>query len=215
MCGPIAMALHKGGGSPLRLLSERLLYNLGRTATYTLLGLAAGGLGQALVWVVGYQVYLTALLGVGMLLMGLFSANPDRWLLRFPALGGLFTGVRKALGSWMRKAGLHTFFTIGLLNGFLPCGLVYVALGNAIAMGSFAEGARYMLAFGLGTLPLMFAAAVAGEYIQLRWRDAVRKLYPVVFALMGLLLCWRAYQIGTSPTTQRDPANIQTGVSCH
>ncbi len=69
-------------------------------------------------------------------------------------------------------------FLIGILNGFLPCGLVYVALAGAIASGNAISGAAVMILFGLGTVPSMFAASVFGKFINIGIRTKIRKAVP-------------------------------------
>ena len=71
-------------------------------------------------------------------------------------------------------------FLIGILNGFLPCGLVYVALAGAIASGDAISGAAVMILFGLGTVPAMFAASVFGKFINIGIRTKIRKAVPVL-----------------------------------
>lgn len=216
MCGPIAMALHGKDASKSKIVAERLLYNLGRALTYTLMGAFAGVLGKGLTWVVGYQVYLTVILGVLLVLIGVFSLNPEKFLLKIPLIGQWFTFVRKQLGQFMREAGWHSFFTIGLMNGFLPCGLVYMALVNAVAIGTVSGGATYMLMFGLGTLPLMLGVAIAGEFVNTNYRSYVKRLYPMVFVLMGGILLWRAYNVGTSSNiTDKAVTSSEQEIICH
>ncbi|MEH0158514.1 sulfite exporter TauE/SafE family protein [Limibacter armeniacum] len=218
MCGPIAMAMQgkQGNHNHWHTVLERLLYNLGRSVTYALLGGIAGLLGKSLVWLIGYQVYIAAILGVMLLLVGLFSVNPETFLMKIPVLGSWFGVVRKQLGKLLREAGLHNFFTIGLLNGFLPCGLVYMALVNAVAIGSMTQGMSYMLMFGIGTMPLMLSAALAGQFVSMNFRNHVKRLYPYVFVLMGGLLIFRAYNVGTSSNITDDMTlSNKTEMICH
>ncbi|MEN7546407.1 sulfite exporter TauE/SafE family protein [Rapidithrix thailandica] len=195
MCGPIALAIQGKTQNTWKLLIERLLYNLGRAFTYSLLGAIAGLIGQSLAFVLGYQLYITFLLGVFMLCVGLFAINPDHLLSRLPLIGSWMNWVRQQLGLYLKKAGFSTYFTIGMLNGFLPCGLVYMGLTGALASGNALNGMGYMFLFGLGTLPMMFSVAVAGKFVQLHIRNLVKKLYPVLFIAMGVFFMYRAWHI--------------------
>ncbi|MBB6463432.1 sulfite exporter TauE/SafE family protein [Flammeovirga kamogawensis] len=216
MCGPIALAIQGGSTSGPRLVFDRLSYNLGRAFTYSLLGAFAGLIGQGLSWMVGYQVYLTLFLAVMMVCFGIFSVNPDRLLKLVPFLGEWFQFVRKQLGKHMRQAKWHTFFSIGILNGFLPCGLVYMAMMTALSTGDVFEGMGFMFAFGLGTIPMMFAVAVAGQFIETKVRNNVRKIYPILFLLMGGLLFLRAYKIHeSSKALEGKEPTEQVEMKCH
>ncbi|GAA4827424.1 sulfite exporter TauE/SafE family protein [Algivirga pacifica] len=215
MCGPLALAMQGKTTSWGQVVMERLAYNMGRTLTYMVLGALAGFLGHGLVWVVGYQVYITAVLGIMLLLIGVFSVNPERYVLKIPYLGSFFQSLRKSMGKFLRKTGIHNYFTTGILNGFLPCGLVYMAMFNAVALGNSWEGAMYMLMFGLGTTPLMLVVTIAGHSLKSKVAPILRKLYPAVFIIMGSMLVWRAYNIGTAETIANPIEANESGVQCH
>jgi uncharacterized protein len=85
---------------------------------------------------------------------------------------------------------------LGLMNGLLPCGLVYVGLAGALAVGNAAESALFMAAFGLGTLPMMLAVHMAGDLISLNLRARIRGLLPYAFAVMGVLFILRGMGLG-------------------
>lgn len=193
MCGPIALAMGQPGRGGL--LAGRLLYHIGRAITYAFLGSIAGLMGQSFIWLTGYQLYLNLLLSVLLLGAGLFALNPDRMMAHLPGLAAWFGWVRNALASLLQKAGWETYLSLGLVNGFLPCGLVYMALAGALASGAAAEGALYMFTFGLGTLPLMLAVSVAGRWLTSSMRFGLRKLYPVLFILMGAFMLFRALSL--------------------
>lgn len=96
------------------------------------------------------------------------------------------------------------FFT-GLLNGLLPCGAVYAALTASVAMGSVVGGAIFMFFFGLGTIPLMFAAVIMGNVITLKTRQKVLKLLPFLMIILGILFILRGLDLGIpfiSPTSE-------------
>ena len=80
------------------------------------------------------------------------------------------------------------------MNGLLPCGLVYLAVVGAVATGSLVQGASYMALFGLGTLPLMMATALAGQFVPIKWRNQIKKITPIVLLVFGCLLIARGLQ---------------------
>lgn len=188
MCGPIALAMRTPQSSRLALLGNRLLYHIGRMSAYATIGGIAGLLGQALFFS-GFQTYLAYISGGLMIVLGLFAVNLDTVLLNVPAFQRFYQKVATVLGQQLQHN--RGTFVIGYLNGFLPCGLVYMALFGALATGNLLEGMGYMALFGLGTLPLMLATSLAGQFVQVRWRNLMRKAYPILFILLGVLFIAR------------------------
>ena len=82
-------------------------------------------------------------------------------------------------------------FLIGFFNGFLPCGLVYMALIGSISTGNAIEGALYMMLFGLGTVPLMSSAIFFGNFISINARKTIQKVIPVFVVFIGILFILR------------------------
>jgi len=186
MCGPLALALPGTGRTRATFIAGRVAYNLGRIFTYTLLGALFGLLGRGFA-VAGLQRWLSLAVGAAILLSLLttkrfgLSAAPAR------AIGWL----KSSLGQLLRQRSLGALFAIGVLNGFLPCGLVYWACAAATTTGTIASGMGYMIAFGLGTVPMMLTLAVAGQKLQLALRFKLERLIPVSLAIVGALLLLR------------------------
>jgi len=86
--------------------------------------------------------------------------------------------------------------TIGFLNGFLPCGLVYMAIFGAIATGNALQGSLYMALFGLGTIPLMTSAIYLGNFLNVQVRQRIRKAIPVFVAVIAGLFILRGLGLG-------------------
>ncbi|MPR32520.1 sulfite exporter TauE/SafE family protein [Cytophagaceae bacterium SJW1-29] len=194
MCGPIALALPIHRGSKVRQIAGLLTYNLGRVGTYALLGAAIGALGGAVLWV-GYLRYLSIAAGTLMLLYVLWPARLDR-VLKVPvfwqkAVARLKSGMAQHLQS--RK--LSGWAVLGMLNGLLPCGLVYLALVSSIATGTLLNGAAYMFFFGLGTLPAMMAVGFFKQWFSPALRSRMRRLTPVLMAVAGIWLVGRGLLI--------------------
>ena len=195
MCGPIAIALPMNNQSWFSRISGGLLYNFGRTITYGLLGTIAGlaGLGLALG---GLQQWASILLGAFMILAVLIP--------RLGAAGKKISGLsdnvtgrlKKPLVKLFRMRTYGSLFIIGLLNGFLPCGLVYIALAGALVMSHVHEGALYMIFFGLGTIPMLLAISIAGNILSQRIRQKLGAVIPVFIILLGILFILRGLNLG-------------------
>jgi len=195
MCGPIAIALPLNNKSWFSRISGGLLYNFGRTITYGLLGAIVGlaGLGLALG---GLQQWVSIILGALMILAVVIP--------RLGAAGKKLSQVSDSLTGHLKKPFVKLFrmrtysslFIIGLLNGFLPCGLVYIALAGALVMSHVHEGALYMIFFGIGTIPMMLAISIAGNILSLKLRQKLSKVIPIVIVLLGILFILRGLNLG-------------------
>ena len=195
MCGAIALALPGAGGPRGRYVAGRILYNLGRVTTYALLGAGAGVLGQGL-RLAGWQQSLSLLSG-GLIL--LLVVTPERWLGRAAAFFDLdivLAKVKSRLAYFYQQPSLGALYATGLLNGLLPCGLVYLALAGALSAPGVAGAAAYMALFGLGTLPLMLALSLSGQLVPLLWRGRLRRAVPVLATLMAGLFIVRGLGLG-------------------
>ncbi|MEM6299676.1 MAG: sulfite exporter TauE/SafE family protein, partial [Bacteroidota bacterium] len=181
MCAPLVLSL------PEAQTFRHILYNLGRVTAYTLMGSVVGLIGQALLFV-GLQFYLSLSLGILMVIVGLLAINLDTWVAHFPWFRRWQKFITSHLGTWLKRKGNFAFLMVGFFNGFLPCGLVYLALLGAVAAGDAVSGATYMAFFGLGTIPMMLFSAVLGKYAFRNWRSRIRKLYPYAFVLLGFFL---------------------------
>jgi sulfite exporter TauE/SafE len=190
MCGPIAMALPVQDENRFSMASKLLLYNLGRTVTYVFLGILIGLLGEGL-FLAGMQKWLSIGLGISLLLIALFSINIENRLLNMPLLGRAFLFIKIQLGKLLKNSSAPALFRTGIVNGFLPCGLVYMAIVGAVSMGNLLGSALYMLLFGLGTIPLMLLTATAGHLASLKIRNKIKKLFPVFVTALALLLIYR------------------------
>lgn len=213
MCGPIALALPYQQGSRWHALGRVLLYNAGRVFTYTTLGTVIGLAGRGL-FLAGIQSWMSIALGVLFLIAALFSINLESRIVRLPGVHQLNAWVQTSLGRLLRRQDSASLFGIGALNGLLPCGLVYMAVAGAVTSGSAAQGASFMALFGLGTIPMMAAVAMAGQFISLRWRNRVRKLLPVFLITFALFFIARGLNF-TVPADIRFWETMQDQPMCH
>ncbi|EAY28253.1 sulfite exporter TauE/SafE family protein [Microscilla marina] len=195
MCGPIAFALPISKRNNAELIKSRVLYNLGRILTYTLLGAIVGVLGRGVV-LSGAQQWLS--IGVGVLLL-LFFILPNRLTRRLDMLRPvqkLVFRVKQNLGHLFKQKTAKSYVLIGTLNGFLPCGLVYLAMAGAIATGSVTQAMAYMALFGAGTFPVMLTVALAGNFIKPQLKTRMYKLVPVFTITLAVLLIVRGLNLG-------------------
>jgi len=211
MCGPIALALPRGSGTgPGHLLAGRLLYNLGRTLTYAGMGSVFGLLGQSLL-LAGWQRGLSIAAGV-LILAYLLSRGlgRGRWSLESAALR-LIAPVQRSLGRLLNQSSSGGLLVIGLLNGLLPCGLVYVALAGAAATGSVWGGALFMVLFGLGTTPMMLAISLAGPSLYGRLRGRFQRVIPLALGVMAVLFILRGLELGIPYVSPNLAAQVEDG----
>lgn len=195
MCGPIAFLLPVDRTNNWRKVSQIFLYHAGRLISYSIIGVLFGIIGKSLS-IFGLQQQLSIVLGVLMILMVVL---PKKYLNSVTITKPIYQWVSKiksSLGSQLKKKTPDTFFTIGFLNGFLPCGLVYLAVFTAIVSGSIWKGGLYMILFGLGTIPMMTFAIYLGNLLTTTVKNSIRKAIPVFVILFGCLFILRGLGLG-------------------
>lgn len=195
MCGPIAIALPLGKRPLGGKVFGTLLYNIGRTSTYAIIGAIFGLLGQG-IKMAGFQQWASLIIGIFMILSVIFPVlfKDKRKIENF-----LFGYTGKLINRFRRLFGNSSYFSlflIGLLNGLLPCGPVYVAVAGALNTGSMTSGILFMILFGLGTLPIMFAIPMLGNMIGLKIRKKFRWILSVFIILLGALFILRGLNLG-------------------
>ena len=195
MCGPITLALPGFKNHIPKVVSSRLLYNTGRTITYALMGALIGLVGEG-ISLVGAQRWVSIGSGILLIVIVIIPASLSfRLQILKPAYH--FTDyLKKKFGPLLRSNSLSSVFFIGILNGFLPCGLVYVAIAGALGTGSLVQGTLYMAFFGLGTIPLMFAFSVFGQFIGVGVRRKFNKVVPVFIVVLGVIFILRGMNLG-------------------
>jgi len=215
MCGPIAVALPVGQTSRLRHVVGRVVYNSGRILTYAVLGLGAGLIGRT-VRVSGYQQMVSIALGVLILMAVILPSRYGALLTGAKLHARLFEPLKLLWGRLFGHGSIGALFLVGLLNGFLPCGLVYVALAGAITTGGPVQGALYMVVFGLGTFPVMLAVSLMAGLLSAGFRTKLRRLIPVGAVVLAMLFVLRGMSLGIpylSPQIHQDPGG-QTEIKC-
>ena len=200
MCGPIVLAV------PAQSFFSKLLYNLGRTITYASMGALLGFVGAGFSFV-GWQQNLSILVGVLMLIIILFTKYKHFDLPMNGVFEKLWIYSKRLLTPLFKSKSMFSPLFIGLINGLLPCGLVYAALLAALAMGGVWESALYMALFGLGTAPLLIGVAVFGNWLTPKWRTRFNRTVPYFVGVLAILLILRGLNLGIpmiSPKTDDD-----------
>ncbi len=205
MCGPIAVALPLHGNTVSQKIFGGTLYNIGRTITYGIMGAVFGLLGQGL-HLIGFQQRVSVLMGALMIISVLFPALFRNQYSLDKSWFSFVGKLKKTIGKMFAIRSFQSLFFIGMLNGLLPCGLVYMAIAGAIGTGGVAEGSLYMILFGLGTIPMLLAISLAGNIMSLAVRKRINKLIPVLVVVVGLLFILRGLSLGIpylSPPKQK------------
>lgn len=215
MCGPIAMMLPVDRSNPAKKVMQIMLYHIGRLSAYATLGLVFGILGKGF-YLAGMQQQLSIVVGI---LMITIVVVPERIFMKYNFSKPVYKAISKvksSLGNQFKRKTPDSFFTIGLLNGFLPCGLVYAALFGAIAMQNATLGVAYMLLYGLGTIPMMSAVVYISNLLTYPIRSKLQKIIPVVAVFIGTLFIIRGLGLDIPYLS---PSNlslfVKANATCH
>ncbi len=206
MCGPLAFSVPTYNTNRWLILLDKLMYQVGRIISYSFLGLLVGLLGKQL-WMAGMQQGISILTGALIFIAALSRLLKTRWARN---AGELFLSPFNKL---LRLAleGRSNHLIIGILNGFLPCGFVYLALAGAINTGKLLSSVQYMFWFGLGTAPLMliamFGVGIAGPAL----RRSINKGIPFIMLIIGIWFILRGMSLNVPYLS---PAELSEGVIC-
>lgn len=217
MCGPIAFLLPIDRKNKTKRVLQLVSYHGGRLLTYAVLGFIFGLVGKSLN-LFGFQQQLSIIIGVLMILVIIMPTSLFNKYNFSKPIYRVISKVKSAMGAELKKKTPGTFFTIGYLNGLLPCGLVYMAIFGALGSGNAWNGSLYMLVFGLGTVPLMTTAIYVGNFITGTVKKRILKVIPVFVILIGLLFILRGLGLGIkyiSPSEMITVEEVSADNSCH
>lgn len=190
MCGPIALALPVHKGTRTRQVAGVLAYNAGRALTYAIFGIVIGTLGASLAWL-GMLRYASMAVGVAMLAYVFWPSRLEQRLHMPLFWQKTINRLRQKMGLYLKRPDLPGMLLLGMLNGAIPCGMVYMALVSSVATGSTWGGGAFMALFGLGTMPAMLALGIAKQQFTPALRTRIRKLTPLLVAIAGIWLVAR------------------------
>ena len=215
MCGPIAMMLPVERDNQAKKIIQILLYHAGRLSAYAFIGLIFGLLGRGL-FLAGFQQKLSIFIGVAMIVVILI---PEKVFAQYnfsKPVFKLISKIKTTLGRQFKNKSYKSLFTIGLLNGFLPCGMVYVALFGAIAMQNELYGVMYMILFGLGTIPMMSSVVYLNSFLSISIRNKIQKIIPFLVIIIGILFIFRGLGLGIPYVSPSDISLfVQPTPNCH
>jgi hypothetical protein len=203
MCGPIAIALPLNNTSWFTRIFGSLTYNTGRTLAYTFMGAVFGLVGMGLK-MSGLQQWVSIIMGIIMILSVLLPALFQKTRFYDKNIDRFSQFLKERFHKFFLIRSYTSLFTIGILNGFLPCGLVYIAIAGALASGDVINGTLFMAFFGLGTIPMLFILNIAGNILSTRFRTAVRKIIPIFIVIIGILFILRGMNLGIKYISPKD-----------
>ncbi|MEM6628737.1 MAG: sulfite exporter TauE/SafE family protein [Bacteroidota bacterium] len=203
MCGPLMMLATGSPNRPSVQGNIRMIgYHSGRILTYSLMGIIAGLIGQSISWV-GWQKILTISLGVGIVFL---QIHPKYYPL---SISKGVQALKKTLKLHQKKPGLLSRFAVGMANGLLPCGLVYLALASSLTTSSLWEAAGFMFIFGLGTLPALITLHLSMNRLS---GIPVKRIMRYFSAAVGILLILRGLEWGIPFISPHFPDFIQQAI---
>lgn len=215
MCGPLALAVPSSAKNRWSFLGERIVFNAGKAVTYGVMGAVLGLIGKGVM--MNVQQDLSVIVGVLMLVTVLVPLGFRSAIERYSPLNHLYTFVKSRFSLLMGKRGMVTLFLMGLLNGLLPCGLVYTALVGATVVADVWQSALFMMVFGVGTSPALIAIALTGNLISMKYRSLLNRALPVMTIAVALLLILRGLNLGipmVSPKVEKTAVQEETMECC-
>lgn len=195
MCGPIVLALPIGNQNFLRFLSGRILYNLGRVVTYCVMGGIFGLLGTGISLAL-LQQNLSILAGATILIVFLLQHGTRLSLPSAASIGLPLAKIQNGIALLLKESSPAPLFVLGLLNGLLPCGFVYLAVATAAVTADVTRGVMFMAGFGLGTIPAMAGFGFFPRAFSSAVRAKISRVLPTFTLLVGVLLILRGLNLG-------------------
>ncbi|CAL2084698.1 sulfite exporter TauE/SafE family protein [Tenacibaculum sp. 190524A02b] len=216
MCGPIAFMLPIDRSNTIKSFLQITSYHVGRLIAYGIIGLLFSLLGRSF-YIFGLQQQLSIFTGVVMILFIIYPKLGGNFQTLVKPLTILVVKLKSALGNQLKKKKKRVFILLGLLNGFLPCGLVYVAVFGALVTSNILHGALYMILFGLGTVPLMVATTFLGNITNSYIKRKLQKIIPYIVVVIGILFIVRGLGLNVpyiSPEKQAADITVKAK-GCH
>jgi sulfite exporter TauE/SafE len=212
MCGPLVMALPFSQQKGVFKYLSMILYHFGKIMSYATLGVLAGLFGKQL-FIVDTQQTISILIGAIMLVyvVWVFLIKVKT---KLNPLGILQAPILKALSTLFKSKYIVSYILVGFLNGLLPCGMVYLALGSALATASIFNGALFMTFFGIGTAPALLLVAMGGQLMSYPVKQKLQRVLPLFIFGMGIVLILRGMNLGI-PFISPHIETAEAIVSCH
>lgn len=213
MCGPIALSLPVSHMPQWKQVLSVAVYNSGRIFTYITLGFIFGIAGRN-IHLAGYQQWFSIISGALLILMAF-----QQFVYKYQAESKIMSGFRARLGRFMNYAfrlkSVKGFAMLGLANGLLPCGMVYLAVAGAVNSDSVQNSMLFMGMFGLGTFPAMMLIGIAGMGMKLSLRQKMKNMVPYIMSVMGILLVLRGMNLGIPFISPQLFNGVSDSIICH
>jgi sulfite exporter TauE/SafE len=211
MCGPIALSLPLRGETAVKRMWGSSLWSLGRMVTYAIFGALFGLIGAGFK-LLGYQQIISITVGSLMILSVFLPALFKKC--NFSGLLSVFNPIRRGMQRLLKEKNKQALFLIGIFNGLLPCGLVYLAVAGAIGTADVFSAIMYMVLFGLGTFPMLLVISLLGNVIGQTVRKQINQVVPIVIILIGIVFIMRGLSLGIpylSPPKEKLSPALQIG----
>lgn len=191
MCGPLAFALPQQSENKWLTIFKKLSYNIGRAISYSFLGLLIGLIGKQF-WLAGLQQGISIISGI-LIIIAVLPQILRSKKTEYYQPNRFTRGVNQLIGKAIKNKAGHLY--LGLLNGFLPCGFVYLGLATAINTSSAYQSALFMFVFGLGTTPLMLFAMVGVNFTKPTFRQKINRFLPYLTLCLGFWFLMRGLNL--------------------
>lgn len=202
MCGPLAFAVPSVKTGRVYLITDKVLYQLGRMISYSVLGACIGGIGRQL-WLSGLQQGISVASGLLILAAACSRIFKLSGVNRTPAF--LLKPFHRLLGAALKHKANHLI--IGMINGLLPCGFVYLALAGAVNTGSIPAASAYMFWFGAGTAPLMLLATIGVGFSGKVLRGRINRMVPYLMLFLGIWFILRGMDLNIPYLSPSKPSS--------
>jgi len=213
MCGPLMLALPVRHLEKWKQVLTIFLYNTGRVITYTLIGALLGLAGRR-IYLAGFQRWFTIVLGVVMLVLA-FNYFYKQASVQPKWMQSVHIRIQQLMFRFVKSNNISGYFLLGMANGLLPCGMVYLAIAGAVTANTVLHSMLFMFLFGVGTMPAMLALGVFGLRITMPVRQQMKAAMPYVVVAMAVILILRGCNLGIpfiSPVIADVPGHV---ISCH
>ena len=213
MCGPLAMSISGGNKKGYKFLIGRLLYNIGRVITYSFLGAIFGLLGSRIV-IFDHQQALSIFTGAIIILVTAVTFLGERNIFYGKLFNKYTLFIKAPLTKLFKSKTNSSLLGIGVLNGLLPCGFVYLAIAGSLTTGNIFSGMMFMALFGLGTFPVMLGMSVFGNFIKEKIRIPYSKVLPVLSILIAVILILRGLSLDIPYLSPKLSNSTQSHLIC-
>ncbi|MDX1685877.1 MAG: sulfite exporter TauE/SafE family protein [Saprospiraceae bacterium] len=189
MCGPLVTAIPMQSNRAVSTVMNISTYHTSRILAYGFLGLIPGVLGAGLQITMAQQ-WISVLVGIIFLIACVLSLR-NHLSIRIPVFDQISLRIQNLFYNAIRAESRTRLVSLGILNGLIPCGMVYMAMAAALGRPTVMDSMLYMMAFGLGTVPIFVLLAFIQSRKIFDIRPHLQKLIPVSLAILGLIFLWR------------------------